>query len=466
MRSHLGKALLLVLAVPTAACASKLPTVLDGYVTHITSPSQFEMGVIQVNTNAKTDRIAGQGTTGPNAFHVALVPHVGSWLQIQGKLNPHTDVFLAHSITFLPQPGWKAKPGQTLNDVALIEETPELRRDAAGVTGALWVDGYPLHVTPSTKLLSEDGKPIAADQIRTNMWADFQAQWQPDHSLQALSIRFWPNTIDPGKTKFSDMYKLKIQPPDYAHDKPGTIQGHIPWKLKILPDKAAQDYVTQVGESLIPAYQKELPSSDPSKIHFRFYVVEKTSVLGVHLADCEAFPPSGIIVVPDSVLSVLDNDAQLAALLSNCIAITLNDQVLAQLGRLKKMGYIGIASEFGGLFGLPVLIPDAIAAHRLGLRMNERASRVGLRYMLHAGYDIREAPFAWTVAKNQKAANPQTAYRAQSALTQSLMAVLYSDYASTDYASLKTNRAAYQQMLTQLRSVTHKLPKPKNPPWN
>ena len=94
--------------------------------------------------------------------------------------------------------------------------------------------------------------------------------------------------------------------------------------------------------------------------------------------------------------------------------------------------------------------------------MNERASRNGLRYMLKAGYDIREAPFAWTVAANKKVQNPWPVKADPSGLTQSVMADLDFDYTSTDYSRLGSDREAYQKMLAELRAVAPKLPKSKN----
>ena len=116
-----------------------------------------------------------------------------------------------------------------------------------------------------------------------------------------------------------------------------------------------------------------------------------------------------------------------------------------------------------GLVGLPLGIGNTIEASRFMLQMDEQASRIGLRYMVNSGYDIREAPFAWTVAANKRVEDPLPQEGdVLSPLARSVLSDLYFHYASTDYSHLKTNREAYQQMLAELRTAAPKLPKPKN----
>lgn len=469
MYARTGKVLAALLALSVGVYAAKLPNQFDGYVTSVTSQNQFEIGAHQVELSAKATRLTMQVRPGTNEFMDSTV-RVGSRLHVEGHFDKHTQEFIARSITFLPQPDWGGNPNDKIEDTGLVEETPSLRSEGNGAAGTLWVEGRPLKVTPQTKLLSEDGKPISVDQIHTNMWASFEGKWLPDQMIEALSIRFSPNTITPDEVKFRDKSGPTIEEPDYANHTPGKIKTglldwtlNIHWTLSILPDQAIQDYVTHVGEGLIPQYQKDLPASDPSKIHFRFYVVEKPSRWKETLNDASA-GPGGIIVVPDNVLAALNNEAQLAAILSNCIAATLGKQEYAHHARTKIQNVVGLASNFPGLYGLPIGIGDAVAEQKLLLEMNERASRIGLRYMLRAGYDIREAPFAWRMAANEKVENPWREGNMPSPLTRSVMGDLYFNYASTDYSRLKTDREAYQKMLAELRAAAPELPKPKNHP--
>jgi len=460
MFSRSGAIAVLLIVFSATAYGAKLPTAFDGYVTSVASQSEFAMSAQRVTLDSHTDRQVMESHSGIDA---APTIRVGSFLHVEGRYDKHSGKFIAKSIRVLPEPGFEKAQAKELKDAGLIEEQPDLHQVGNATVGTLWVAGYRLKITPQTKLSSEDGKSFPVDQIRTNTWAGFRAKRGPDGSLEAVSIKFWPNTVTQNEVKYRDKSEPDIQEPDYATHTSGKIKFHHQWTLMILPDKAVQDYVTRVGESLIPQYQKDLPASDLSKINFRFYVVERPSRWKEVRNDASA-SAGGVVIIPDNVLAVLDNEAQLAALLSNCIATTLDKQIYLHRGREKTQTALGLASDFAGLYGLPVGIGNGIAAKRLLLQINERASRTGLRYMLHAGYDLREAPFSWTVAANQRIENPVAVGVLPPALAQSVMADLYFDYAATDYSRLRKNREAYLAMLAELRSTVPKLPKPRNHP--
>jgi len=454
---------LVFLALSTIAHAAKLPSTFNGFVTAVAPPGQFSVGTRQVTWNPKVTRIyqMEQGTEVDASATRAI--SLGAYLHVEGKFNKQSGKYLATSIGFL---GPDETETRKISGLGLIEEEPQLRSDRSGAIGTLWVDGYPLQVTPQTKLLADDGKPFPIDLIRPNVWAYFHAVRQPDGSIEAGSITFEPNAVTGDEVKFRDKSEPEIDLPDYDKHAPGKIKFHyrgtpsIPWALDILPDKTIQDYVTKVGESLIPQYQKNLPASDSTKINFRFYVVERPSRWKEVLNDASA-TDGGVIVIPDNVLAALDNEAQLAAVLSNCIGATLEKQSYVHRTRLALHNDLSWAM-MGGLYGSSVAIPNAIEANRLMQQLNEQASRIGLRYMLDAGYDIREAPFAWRAAANKDAENPQPGDYTPSSFEQSVMSDLYFNYASIDYSRLKTNREAYQRMVADLRRDDPKLPKAKH----
>jgi hypothetical protein len=326
-----------------------------------------------------------------------------------------------------------------------------------------------LQVTPQTKLLSTDGKTFPVDQIRPNVWAFFDAVRNSDGLIETHSITFELNIISSNEVKYRDQSEPKIEEPDYSRHIPGEIKFHYqgtvnyPWTLTILPDETVQEYVTKVGEGLIPQYQKDLPAGDPAKINFRFYVVERPSRWKEVLDDASSLP-GGVIIVPDNVLAALDNEAQLAALLSNCIAVTLEEQLYAHRARLKAQNVMAWAGVIPSLYGFPLSFGNGIAADRFQQQMNEQASRIGLRYMVRDGYDICEAPFAWSAAANKQAENPRTSSYFPTTFESNVLGDLYLDYAPQDCSHLKTGREAYQRMLSELRADAPKLPKPKNNP--
>lgn len=86
------------------------------------------------------------------------------------------------------------------------------------------------------------------------------------------------------------------------------------WKTyRIVPNQQTQEYIAKVGESFIPAHQKDLPADDPLKIPFCFYLVEARNFNAV------SYPNEGV-VVNSGVFDVLQNEAQLAFVLSHEIS--------------------------------------------------------------------------------------------------------------------------------------------------
>jgi hypothetical protein len=474
MRSRYAWMLFIVLPFAVRAYAADLPTKFQGYVTSVGPSAEFDVGARRVTVDPKVTRTFEMKQGIEANVPADSTIRVGLRVRVTGSFDKRTGNFIANFVALLPPPETSEIKG-----TGLIEETPRLSRNARA--GTLWVDGYPLQVTPQTKLLSADGSAFPLDQIATNVWASFQAKRGSDHSMEAQSITFHPNTATDEEIRYLDGLEPEIEQPDYASHRPGKIKfrykwtPNYPWTLSILPDKEVQDYVSRVGESLVPLYQRELPASDPTKVNFRFYVVEKPSKLKETLSDA-CSTPGGVIYIPDNVLAVLDNEAQLAALLSNSIATVLEKHAYIHRDRAKAQNGIAWASAFTGLYGLPANVGNSAASSRFNLQMNEQASRIGLRYLLREGYDLREDPFAWTVAANENADNPLPIRGdpvavvhgvmdvGLSALAHSVMDDVYLDYASTDYSHLKINRDAYQQMLRELRAAAPKLPKSKNYP--
>jgi hypothetical protein len=440
--------------------AAKLPNTFDGYVTNLAGATEFDVGTrhVVLDKDVKPE-LSPLTEIGPGTIDSNL--HVGSHVHVEGKFVKGSGEFVAKAVLVLPDSTSIGK--RRIEGAGLIEELPRVHKDGQGWSGTIWVNGYPLQLTPNTDLLAEDGTAFPLDKAATNFWVEYRAERQSDYSLKALSLKFSPLHIDAGEQKYRDRSEPEIEKPDYAKHIPGKVKWHLSWTLDILSDQTIQDYATAVGTRLIPEYQKDLPASDPTKITFRFYVVQRPSKLKETSNDASA-SPGGVVVVPDNVLVTLDNEAQLAALLSNCIATTIEREFYQHHSRIKAqraLGWGGLAT-IGGVGG-GVLIGDAIATHDLMLEINERASRAGLRYMLHSGYDLREAPFAWTAAANKKVRNPEEAVGVvPSALTRSVMDDLRFDYDAVDYSQLKTNREAYHQMLAELRAAAPNPPKPKN----
>lgn len=445
--------LVLVLCLlPIPAIAARMPPVFDGYITNFVSINEFDVGARHVTCNSKTQWVHVEGL--PD-FVFQL--RVGALVHVEGEMQH--GVFVATTVA--PVRGIESSLGRDLEGKALIELPPQLHREGSGWAGVLWVDGLPLQVTPATKLI---GAALDRDQnIMTGEWATYKARRGEDAAIIADSITFRPNQVDQDEVEYRKKLEPEYTAPDPVTHEGGTLKfgKHLPAKFDLLANQEMQDYVSKIGNSLVPPYQKALATDDPARIDFRFYVIHFGSKWKIRMADCEAFG-NGVILVPDNVVSSLENEAQLAARLSNCIAGVIEKDGYLHRTRVKTEQDIDLVSSLAGIYGLPVSIPNAVALAKLLNDLNERDDRIGLGYMLQQGYDIREAAFAGSIAANQEIRNPLKPGEPAPSRAASLMNTLRLDYGSTDYSGLRTNRDAYTAIRAKLVAGDDKLPKPKN----
>ena len=146
----------------------------------------------------------------------------------------------------------------------------------------------------------------------------------------------------------------------------------------------------------------------------------------------------GTILVPDVMLDRIQNQAQVMALLSYAITSI-----------LQKQAYIACAGD----------IYDCLRDEK------EQLLRIGIRQMYLAGYDIREAPFAWAVARGKPVNNPVIDSKDPDKEIPWYAAYAFNYisqyYKDVDYSKLKRGRSEYQQFLRELYKADPSLPRPK-----
>lgn len=127
----------------------------DGFVTSVDSPMEFTVGSLHVVLDAKTHCATKRPfrpsswvtTTSPvNCDSIQLA--TGSHLKLVGSKQGLTRFVTAQLTAYL------ANDSRTLERETLIEEMPTVSRNGQGWSGELWIDGYPMKVTPETRLLS------------------------------------------------------------------------------------------------------------------------------------------------------------------------------------------------------------------------------------------------------------------------------------------------------------------------
>ncbi len=491
------------LLVASQACAVNA----SGFITHIDSPEEFEIGKLHVVMNGQTkcEKMGIYSRTKSNlTLCNTLHFSIGSVVHLSGQTsNPRyfsaTRVVVGMQRTRNNQRierfGGQSK--LILKRAALLEEEAKIYRGTEERHGNLSVDGYPITITPETTLrVTSDSKsaafpsfsgktPFPSRLLQPNIWVAYRSIISTNQTLVAKQLYCLPNHVYPSEKKFLRKFTPKIEVPDYGNHMPGNIQYKHGDAIKILPNEKLQEYVSKLGMEVVPQYQKKLEANDPTKIDFNFYVVYpfihtgKSDLMEVnggisgeyynhvftsHLVLNTPKPdslvedvigmPEGTILIPDIVLSRLNSEGQLAALLSYAVTSIIQKQAYYawSLGPQTTSLLLDFFS-LGNLYKL------------LAYPQTEQQLRIGIRQMYLAGYDIREAPFAWAVAQGKPVNNPviDSKHPDKEIPWYAAYAFNYISqyYKDVDYSKLKRGEAEYQAFLKELYKADPSLPHPK-----
>jgi hypothetical protein len=157
-------------------------------------------------------------------------------------------------------------------------------------------------------------------------------------------------------------------------------------RAKLFDVQEVQDYVKDLGVKLLP------PAADVTAraLEFRFYVVEDPSI------NAEALP-DGTVLVNTGLLGAVQNESQLAFVLSHEIAHVLQahhwreandtrkDRVLIIIGSVAASGFIGDMGMFLGQLGMEALV------NGYSRKIENQADRLGLQNIIDLGYDPRSS---------------------------------------------------------------------------
>ena len=208
-------------------------------------------------------------------------------------------------------------------------------------------DGYLILISPDTSFRSNlPDQSLAA--IHTNVWLAYHGRHKPDGTILADKASFIDNKIISRENKLlakTDYDPEKIGPDAYQSDVSKAFLGLDPKKIPPYKDAAMQARIDRIGASLIPEYQKALPASDPTKINYRFELVD-----GARWPDAITWP-SGLILVPYQIVDRLKDDSQLATVLADNIACALEKQSFRMQPTSRKFcSQWVVAADVGGFF--------------------------------------------------------------------------------------------------------------------
>jgi hypothetical protein len=162
-------------------------------------------------------------------------------------------------------------------------------------------------------------------------------------------------------------------------------------------DQPLQQRVHRLGMALVPTYQREMADDDPSKIHFRFFAIDDDKLRGnVNLLD-------GAVLVSKQTVERLTSDDQLAAVIADGVAYSLQRQAAQQV----KINRVAWGADIAAAFVPGVGTAMMLAGDNAETIMQDERLRIALALMRDAGFDPWQAPEAWRLVEPKKLpANP------------------------------------------------------------
>jgi len=388
-----------LLAVCPVAAQEQLAPTVDGYVTRADSNTDFDVNGVHILCDEKTrvqeiddyKTISTQGCSQIPVF-------VGEVVQLYKSEWKKKQAIEASWIGFaMPQFGDDTS-GSAVIDAVPSENSSDPQRKIL----LLRADGYPIQISQKTEIAWVAPRQSLAD-VKAGDWIDYRSKVSESRVLVASWVRIGPDIVR--KREEKQRANTEFDPssvPQSARQSRLSlgIEGMNPKKLAPYQDPAMQARLDEIGNKLVPAYQREMPASDPEKIHFRFQLVDsKFFRYALPLA-------SGVILVPHQVVERMQNDAQLAAILADAIASVIEKEAYNWSPTKAKLRAAAYATEIAGSGALIASLAGATLAASVGWpdlwAPQEQNLRVSLGLLQDAGYDINQAPMAWWLLAPKK----------------------------------------------------------------
>ncbi len=439
---------------------------INGYITNVISPTVFEIDDVKVSrSESLIFNLENQNQA------IQFKPEdirVGTEIEVQGMLDDQTNELKATKVTV------DLDQFRKLKNTTVLSRIPEgIVKGEKGWNGVFWADGRKIRIDETTQVLFElnkserkadsdakknkvknDAKTETADdadeftdseplkdiaQVKPGMIVTFEGTTKPDGMVLATRLVFLKNELEKGEDGLWKSMKITEKASNLTADEPGELKVSSVGKYKLLPNEEVQKYVERVGQSLIPAYQKNLADDDLQKIHFKFYVIRDKTPNAFALAN-------GVVVVNSGMLTMLENEAQLAAVLAHEISHATQEHTWRQMNKDKnKRTALMVGSLAASLFapgvGTMLELINSAMVNGYSRRLEDQADRIGLDYMVAADYDPREAPRVWKIMSRKTGDMPNTffwsSHNSNSVRRSYLMVAIRDNYSDLDYNLLK-----------------------------
>ncbi len=393
MRSPVLLFVLLLLAAPATLARAQQSPALGGFVT-TPGTTAFQVNAVPVvcDPAVTTDRLV----QAHQVLRVKGCPAriLGDSITVYGRKDKQAGTVHATAVET------DAPVDLAVDGFALIDR---ILQPIGHGTGTLRADGYALTLTPATAVTFAQGSGLTLGTITTNLWVRYTGTLHPNGTVTASSLLLSPNLIKPSEDKLrtkSDFDAAAVTEDDRQSSGSRFFLGRKARQIPASHDEAAQQRISAIGTRLVPAYQRQLPAADPTRIDFRFQLVDDRT-LRTTLSS-----PSGVIQVPEFIPAALADDSQLAAILAAAVAEVLEKQTLRAIPPNNARTAASIAGNVAGVFvpglGLATNLATSKNASIAQDRQEEQSVRTALPFLQDAGFDPTQAPIAWWTLSTPK----------------------------------------------------------------
>lgn len=375
-------------AVPSAWPQGQMAPAADGCVTRVASSSDFDVNGYRILCGRKDKSFLDPSTSKPvtNSDCPGATPYLGERMTIYGLMNDKSRAITADLIEA------KSLNLNAIRGSAVIDGIPS-GSSASEQPDRLLVraDGYWILIDRKTKIAYDPPFHSLTD-IKLGEWIDYEGTPNATGIVIASKVKLSPESITQGEENLraKSEFDPAAVPPD-AKQNLIRVAAREPDPKRFPPysDPAMQARVNEIGNKLIPAFQRNLSDSAPAKIHFQFQLIDtKLFRDGLPL-------PNGIILVPHQVVERMQNDSQLAAVLADSIACALERQKYLSLPATRTAEAVAWGGLFVPVVGEDIFADGTIARMEIQLKLERQRGRVSLDLLKDAGYDIDQAPIAW-----------------------------------------------------------------------
>lgn len=370
-----------MLVVPTLLAEN---ATISGYVSRVASGSDFDVNGIRIRCGNQTysEVVKARGALGTAACPQSTL-YVGQKATVMGTFDKHDRALVVRKIDLTREPGSSGK----VSGSAVISAISH-SHSGSPAAGNLLVraDGYWILI-PEKAFIIWDPPLHSVNDVKAGDWIYYLGRQQADGTVVAEKVTLTPMVVRKSEEKFrekSEFDPSKVPASARQNVLREAFFGVDYKKIPPASDAALQARIDEIGNKLVPAFEKNLPDADPAKVDFHFQLTADPRWREV------AALPSGIILVPRKAVERMQNDSQLAALLAAGIASALERGPYRMRVAIRTTAIA--AYVYDPIYGPGVTAgARAIARHK----QQEQSERVALGLMHDAGYDVDQAPVAW-----------------------------------------------------------------------